>query len=74
MHLDGELAAVQLRAARLGMRVVADERWLTGEFLRDALLDPQRYIDRAEEHKSRQRQLLTLTRRLLEIEPARLVA
>ncbi len=69
MRLDGELAAVQARASVLGLRVAADQAWLVGGFLADGVLEPRRYLARAERHQARQRQLLALTRRLLEAAP-----
>ena len=66
MRLDGELAAVQARASVLGLRVTAEQAWLVGGFLAEGVLEPRRYLARAEQHQVRQRQLLALTRRLLE--------
>ena len=74
MQLSGELALVQVRAAGLGRRVVANESWLVGGFLMDRPLNPQRYLDRAEQQKRLQREFLALTKRLLTDAPLQPVA
>ena len=74
MHLNGELAMIQARAAGLGRRVVANEGWLVGGFLADGPISPRRYLAMAEQQKRLQREFFALTQRLLTDAPLRPVA
>ena len=65
MQLIGELAVIQVQAAGLGLRVAKNEGWLVAGFLGEAVVDPRRYLARAEQQKRLQREFLALTKRLL---------
>lgn len=72
--VERDLAMVQAEAARLGLRALASEGWLSGGFLADAAFTPQRYLDAAKRQQELQRVLFALTEALLTRAPLRPVA
>ena len=72
--VNGQLALLQAQAGALGLRALANERWLVCGFLRDAFPPAGVYLARAQRYEVLRRQLLALTERLLTDAPPQLVA